>query len=47
MYFHFITQLYLSEDINYVTTQKVVEIREDASKIMNGIGKFMQYLRKK
>ena len=38
---------YLSEDINYVTTQKVVERREDASKIMNGIGKFMQYLRKK
>uniref|UniRef100_UPI004048C83D four helix bundle protein n=1 Tax=Polaribacter sp. TaxID=1920175 RepID=UPI004048C83D len=38
---------YLSEDIDYVTTQKAVERREDASKIMNGIGKFMQYLRKK
>ena len=38
---------YLSEDINYVTTQKAVERREDASKIMNGIGKFMRYLRKK
>jgi len=38
---------YLSEDIEYVTSNKALQRREEATKIMNGIGKFMQYLRKK
>ena len=38
---------YLSEDIAYVSNQKALKRREEATKIMNGIGKFMQYLRKK
>ncbi len=38
---------YLSEDIDYVSSKKALRRREDATKIMNGIGKFMQYLRKK
>jgi len=38
---------YLSEDIEYVSSKKALQRREEATKIMNGIGKFMQYLRKK
>jgi hypothetical protein len=38
---------YLSEDIEYVSCEKAFRRREEATKIMNGIGKLMQYLRKK
>ncbi len=38
---------YLSEDIECVSSKKALQRREAATKIMNGIGKFMQYLRKK
>lgn len=38
---------FLSEDIEYVSCEKAFRRREEATKIMNGIGKFMQYIRKK
>lgn len=37
---------YLSEDIEYVSCEKAFRRREEATKIMNGIGKLMQYLPK-
>ena len=41
------SMFYLSEDIKYVSREVALKRRSDATKIMNGIGKFMQYLRKK
>ena len=41
------SMFYLSEDIAYVSSEVALKRRTEATKIMNGIGKFMQYLRKK
>jgi four helix bundle protein len=37
---------YIAEDINYIGKETASKRREEAQKIMNGIGKLMQYLRK-
>jgi len=41
------SMFYLSEDIEYVSREVALKRRAEATKIMNGIGEFMQYLRKK